>query len=131
MDDVSFAGWQPEKSIHVVAAEGTTRVFMKGRAYMSWRSGDEECLRLAMVQLHQCGLATEEELAAIFGPHVNSVRRYLAGFAEHGARGLLLGRTCRKTEMLNIPNNQLPQIPGIVLRANSARMILASCGPSR
>jgi transposase len=93
MDDVSFAGWQPEKSIHVVTAEGTTRVFVRGRAYMSWRSGDEECLRLAMVQLHQCGLGTEEELAAIFGRHVNSVQRYLVGFAEHGARGLLSGRS--------------------------------------
>ena len=93
MDDVSFSGWQPAKSIHVVTAEGTTRVFVKGRAYMSWRSGDEECLRLAMVQLHQCGLGTEEELAALFGRHVNSVQRYLAGFAEHGARGRLSGRS--------------------------------------
>jgi transposase len=93
MDDVSFAGWQPENSIHLATDEGMTRVFVKGRLYMSWRSGDEECLRLAMVQLHQCGLGTQEELAAAFGRHVNSVQRYLAGFAEQGVRGLLSERS--------------------------------------
>jgi transposase len=93
MDDVSFPGWQPEKTIRLVTGEGMARVFVKGRLYMSWRCGDEECLRLAMVQLHQCGLGTEEELAAAFGRHVNSVQRYLAGFAERGVRGLLSERS--------------------------------------
>lgn len=93
MDDVSFPGFDPEKSIHLVTGGGMTRVFVKGRLYMSWRSGDEVCLRLAMVQLHQCGLGTEEELAAAFGRHVNSVQRYLAGFAEQGVRGLLSERS--------------------------------------
>ena len=93
MADASFPGWQPEKTIHLVSGEGVTRVFVKGRLYMSWRCGDEECLRLAMVQLHECGLGTEEELAAAFGRHVNSVQRYLAGFAEGGVRGLLSERS--------------------------------------
>lgn len=93
MDDVSFPGWQPEKTIRLVTGEGMARVFAKGRLYMSWRCGDEECLRLAMVQLHLCGLGTEEELAAAFGRHVNSVQRYLAGFAERGVRGLLWERS--------------------------------------
>ena len=93
MDDVSFPGFDPEKSIHLVTGGGMTRVFVKGRLYMSWQSGDEVCLRLAMVQLHQCGLGNEEELAAAFGRHVNSVQRYLAGFAEQGVRGLLSERS--------------------------------------
>ena len=59
MDDVSFPGFDPEKSIRLVTGGGMTRVFVKGRLYMSWPSGDEVCLRLAMVQLHQCGLGTE------------------------------------------------------------------------
>ena len=71
MDDFNFPGWQPEKSINVVAGERVTRVFVKGQPYMSWQSGDEGCLRLAIVQLYQCGLGTEEELAAAFGRHVN------------------------------------------------------------
>jgi transposase len=93
MADASFPGWQAEKTIRLVTCEGMTRLFVKGRLYMSWRCGDEECLRLAMVQLNQCGLGTEEELAAAFGRHVNSVQRYLAGFAEGGVRGLVSERS--------------------------------------
>jgi transposase len=93
MADDSFPGWQAEKTIRLVTREGMTQVFVKGRLYMSWRCGDEECLRLAMVQIHQCGLGTEEELAGAFGRHVNSVQRYLAGFAEGGVRGLLSERS--------------------------------------
>lgn len=93
MADANFPGWEPEKTIRLVTCEGVARVFVKGRLYMSWRCGDEECLRLAMVQLHQCGLGTEGELAAAFGRHVNSVQRYLAGFAERGVRGLVSERS--------------------------------------
>lgn len=93
MADTTFPGWAAEKTIRLVTCEGVARVFVKGRLYMSWRCGDEECLRLAMVQLHQCGLGTEEELAAAFGRHVNSVQRYLAGFAEGGVRGLVSERS--------------------------------------
>lgn len=71
MADANFPGWKPEKTIHRVTGEGMTRLFVKGRLHMSWRFGDEECLRLAMVQLHPCGLGTEEELAAAFGRHAN------------------------------------------------------------
>lgn len=93
MDDVSFPGWQPEKSVHLVTTEGMTQVLVKGRLHMSWPSGDEAGLRLAIVQLHRCGLGTKEELAAVFGRHVNSVQRYIAAFAERGSRGLLPERS--------------------------------------
>jgi len=92
MHDDSFPGWRPEKSIQVVERDGQTRVLLKGQPYMSWRSGDEESLRLAIVQLHECGLGTQEELAEAFGRHVNSVQRYLTGFADEGLRGLLAER---------------------------------------
>jgi transposase len=92
MNDLNFPGWQPEKSIEVVTGEGMTRVFIKGQPYMSWQSADEGCLRLAIVQLHACGLATEEELASAFGRHTNSVQRYLAEFAAEGMRGLVSER---------------------------------------
>jgi Winged helix-turn helix len=92
VDDVNFPGWQPQKSIQVVEDNGTTRVLVKGQPYMSWPSGDEGCLRLAMVQLYQCGLGTQEDLAAAFGRHVNSVQRYVADFAGEGMRGLVSER---------------------------------------
>jgi len=69
MDDVNFPGWRPEKSIQVVEGDGRTRVLVKGKLYMSWQSGDEGCVRLAIAQLYECGLGTEEDLAEAFGRH--------------------------------------------------------------
>jgi transposase len=89
MDDVNFPGWQPEKSIQVIEDHGLTRVIVKGQPYMSWRSGEEECVRLAIVQLYECGLGTEEDLAAAFGRHLRSVQRYVADFAGEGMHGLM------------------------------------------
>ena len=88
MDDVNFPGWQPEKSIQVIEDDGLTRVMVRGQPYMRWRSGDEECVRLAIVQLYECGLGTEEDLAAAFGRHLRSVQRYVADFAGEGIPGL-------------------------------------------
>ena len=94
MDDVSFSGMAAREVDPGGHRWGDDPGIREGSAlYMSWPSGDEVCLRLAMVQLHQCGLGTEEELAEAFGRHVNSVQRYLAGFADEGVRGLLSERS--------------------------------------
>ena len=89
MDELNFSGWQAPKSVEVVEADGTTRVLVKGQLYMSWPSGDEGCLRLAMVQLSQCGLGKQEDLAAAFGRHITSLQRYVADFADQGMPGLM------------------------------------------
>ena len=89
MDDVNFPGWQPEKSIQVIEDHGLTRVMVRGQPYMRWRSGDEECVRLAIVQLYECELGTEEDLAAAFGRHLRSGQRYVADFAGGGMQGLM------------------------------------------
>lgn len=89
MDELNFPGWQTPKSVEVVESDGTTRVLIKGQLYMSWPSGDEGCLRLAMVQLSQCGLGKQEDLAAAFGRHITSLQRYVADFADQGMPGLV------------------------------------------
>lgn len=89
MDELNFPGWQAPKSVEVVEADGTTRVLVKGQPYMSWPSGDEGCLRLAMVQLSQCGLGKQEDLADAFGRHITSLQRYVADFADQGTPGLM------------------------------------------
>lgn len=89
MDELNFSGWQAPKSVEVVEADGTTRVLVKGQLYMSWPSGDEGCLRLAMVQLSQCGLGKQEDLAGVFGRHITSLQRYVADFADQGMHGLM------------------------------------------
>ena len=93
VEDDNFAGWTPEKSIKVIEGDASTRVLVKGQPYMSWPSGDEGCVRLAIVQLYDCGLGTQEELAEAFGVHVNSVQRYITDFAGQGMRGLVAGRS--------------------------------------
>ncbi len=92
MNDVNFPGWRSEKSIQVVEGNGVTRVLVKGKPYMSWHSGDEGCVRLAIAQLYECGLGTGENLAEAFGRHVNSVQKYLKDFADEGIRGLMSER---------------------------------------
>jgi hypothetical protein len=42
--------------------------------------------------LYECGLGTEEDLAAAFGRHVNSVQKYLKDFADEGIRSLISER---------------------------------------
>ena len=97
MDALNFTGWQSEKSVQVVPCEGITRVLVKGQPYMSWRSGDEGCLRLATVQLYECGLGTQAGLAEAFGRHVNSVQKYITEFACEGMRGLITERSGPKS----------------------------------
>ena len=92
MDDVNFPGWLPEKSIQVMEGNGLTRVMVRGQPYMRWRSGDEACVRLAIAQLYECGLGTEEDLAQAFGRHLRSVQRYVADFAGEGMHGLMSER---------------------------------------
>jgi len=93
MDDDNFPGWRSEKSIQVVEGDGVTRVLVKGQPYMSWQSGDKGCVRMAIVQLYECGLGTQEDLAEAFGRHVNSVQRYITEFAGDGMRGLISERS--------------------------------------
>jgi len=92
MNEFNFPGWRPEKSIQVFEGNGRTRVLVKGKPYMSWQSGDEGCVRLAIAQLYECGLGTEEDLAEAFGRHVNSVQNYLKDFTDEGIRGLISER---------------------------------------
>jgi len=93
MAEENFAGWHPERSVNVVTSEGRTRVLVKGQAYMSWPAGDEDCVRMAIVQLYDCGLGSQEELAQAFGRHVNSVRRYIREFAGGGMGALRAERS--------------------------------------
>ena len=111
MDDVNFPGWRSEKSIQVVEGNGRTRVLVKGKPYMSWRSGDEVCVRLAMAQVYECGLGTEEDLAEAFGRHVNSAQKYLKDFADQGTRGLMSERRGPKGRW-----KLTPELRGKILR---------------
>src|SRR5436309_13828790 len=96
MDDLDFPGWEPAKSVQVVEGNGLTQVLVKGQPYMRWQSGDEGCTRLAIVQLYKCGLGTEEDLAAAFGRHINSVQYYQRDTSGKGIQGLMTERCGHK-----------------------------------
>ena len=83
-----IAGWEFGKALQVVEAGGIKRALVNGRPYMSWDAGDETAERMAIVQLNELGVVTQEELAKGFGVHVNSVTNYVAAFKAGGSNGL-------------------------------------------
>ena len=93
MEQGSFPGYDKVKGINVIESCGIKSVMVNGRPYMSWRSGDEASQRMAIVQLYQSGLGTQEHLARVFDLHINSVQKYLADFAKEGLPGLVAQRS--------------------------------------
>ncbi len=89
MDERDFDGMDGEKTVRVEEHGGKVQVIVKGRMYMSWERGDEGSRRMAIAQLYENGLGTQEYLGEVFGVHENSVRKYVTSFAEEGFAGLM------------------------------------------
>jgi phage gp37-like protein len=92
METDLFPNSKANSSIHVEETAGINRVVVHGKQYMSWDVRDEESQSFAIVQLNRCGLATQEELARLFGLHVNTVQRHVGDFARGGLQGLVSQR---------------------------------------
>ena len=73
-------GWKTTEKIQVIKSNETKKVLIKGNPYMSWLDGDEVAEHMAIVQLYELGLGTQEELAGAFQIHVNSVAKYISIF---------------------------------------------------
>jgi transposase len=86
-------GAEATATLKVIETDGTVQVIVKGEQYMRWRSGDEATQRIAIVQLYQNGIGTEEVLAKTFKRHVSSVKRYVNRFEKDGLRGLIPERS--------------------------------------
>lgn len=78
-----------EKNLQVIEEGGIKKVIINGRLYMSWGKGDELSQRLAVVQIYESKMFTQEEIADCFKIHVNSVCNYVQSFKTEGARGLI------------------------------------------
>ena len=76
------------QAVQVLESGGRVYVLVDGHQYMNWESGDEESRRMAIVQLYERGRGTREQLAAVFGAHVNSVQKYITDYARDGFGGL-------------------------------------------
>lgn len=84
----AIKGQSPDKTIQIIESNGKKSLLVKGQLYMLWQTGDETAERLAIAQLYELGLGTQEELAQAFEVHVNSVARYAATFKAQGVNGL-------------------------------------------
>jgi len=89
MSEEDFPSWTSSQSLNVIESNGMVDVLVKGQRYMSWQSGDEVALRIAIVQLYQSGNGTQDDLARAFKRHVNSIQKYVADFSKEGVRGLI------------------------------------------
>lgn len=77
------------KKIEVIKSEGKLTLLLNGRPYMNWSNEDEEAPRIAVVQLYELGLITQEELAEAFQVHIKSVYNYINAYKLSGIRGLM------------------------------------------
>jgi transposase len=84
----TLPGFPERKKIEVIESEGKQQVVLRGRPYMKWLPEDETAPRMAIVQLHELGLATQEELSDAFEVHIKSVYNYINAYEADGVRGL-------------------------------------------
>ena len=62
------------KKIQVVEVGGGRKIlFVKGQQYMSWEERDQDGQRVAIAQLYECGIGTQEELAEAFKVDIKTV----------------------------------------------------------
>jgi len=78
-----------EGIIHVIIEDGKKYVFLNGRLYMSWLVEDNLSQRIAIAQIYELGIASQEELARVFGVNAKSVYNYIQTFKAEGASSLV------------------------------------------
>ena len=78
------------RKIEIITVGGEQKVLFHGRPYMSWSCEDQVAPRVAIVQMCDSGLASQEELAALFGVHERSIRNYIAAYKIDGVNGLVI-----------------------------------------
>ena len=91
MKEGTFAGksWQGSGRLKIIREEEKKRVFIDDKPYMSWSATDNESQRMAIAQISELEIVSEEELARVFEVHVRSVRNYIQGFRREGIQGLV------------------------------------------
>ena len=95
--------WEAFKKIQVVETEEAKKVFVEGRLYMSWESGDQSAQRIAIAQLYECEYGTREELAEAFGVGIKSVYNYATAFGSGGIQDLIGQRSGPKQRWKVVP----------------------------
>ena len=91
MKETTFAGkgWQGIPRLKIITEEGKKKVLIDEKPYMSWSATDNDSYRMAIAQISELEIVTEEELARVFEVHVRSVRNYIQDFRREGIQGLI------------------------------------------
>jgi transposase len=72
-------------------------LFVEGRPYMAWVATDTLMERIAVAQLCELSMGSQQEIAGAFGTSIRTVHRYHRAFDDYGSAGLLGGRTGPKS----------------------------------
>ena len=95
--------WESFPKIQLIEDNGEKKVFVRGKPYMGWKIEDQVAQRIAIVELYKSGISNQEELANIFGVHVNSIYNYINTFEVDGMQGLIDERSGPKRSWKLIP----------------------------
>jgi len=109
-----FNGFAGTRGKRIVVVEDVHRqvLMVDGRPYMQWATEDVLTKRLAIVQLHQLQVGSDEQIAAALGISAKSVYNTIRMFTAEGAAGLLAAPRGPKS-----PWKLTPQVRGKVLQA--------------
>lgn len=96
--------------IQLIEENGEKKIFVRGKPYMSWKIGEVFLQKVAIIELYKCGLATQEELANIFGLNIKSIYNYITTYECEGIEGLIGERSGPKENW-----KITPQVRGKIL----------------
>lgn len=85
----SGPGWEPQKYIRVIEQGDKKTVLLNDRFYMSWQLEDEASQRMAIAQVYESGLVTQEDIAEAFRVNIKSVYNYIQAFRAEGSCGII------------------------------------------
>jgi hypothetical protein len=86
------------RRIAVVREQQRRLILVEGRPYMAWVATDRLMERIAVAQLCELNMGSQEQIAAAFGTSIRSVYRCYRAFAAKGSVGLLRGKRGPKEE---------------------------------
>ena len=80
------------KRIVLVHDHSRQILMVEGRRYMQWADEDRLTKRIAIAQLYELDMGSQEEIAAAFQISTKSVYNYIRIFATKGSAGFVLGK---------------------------------------
>jgi len=111
VDKDQIPGLEAFARIEVIEVEGWKKILVRGQPYMSWKTGDPDGQRVAIVELYNNEIANQEELAKVFGINIRSIYNYISAYEETGFQGLIGERSGPKGNW-----KITPEVKGKILR---------------